>query len=68
MLNGPEKIIGKYKVVDYSKPNQPSSMLTDNPREAVWEANRRPNRVIVNICGEKEFYQDEAGWHTVKNS
>lgn len=68
MLRGFENIIGKYKVIDYNRPNKPSTMLTDNPREAVWEANRRPNRVIENICGEKEFYQDETGWHTVKNT
>ena len=56
-----EEIIGKYKVVDYSKPNKPSSMLTDNPREAVWEANKFPHREIENICGEREFYKDENG-------
>lgn len=54
-----EHIIGKYKVVDYSKPNMPNSMLTDNPLEAMWEANKFPNRVIENICGEREFYKDE---------
>lgn len=56
-----EHIIGKYKVVDYSKPNMPNSMLTDNPLEAMWEANRFPNREIENICGEREFYKDENG-------
>ena len=56
-----EPIIGKYKVIDYTKPNMPNSMLTDNPLEAMWEANRRPNRVIENICGEREFYKDETG-------
>lgn len=56
-----EHIIGKYKVVDYSKPNMPNSMLTDNPLEAMWEANRFPNREIENICGEREFYKDETG-------
>lgn len=63
-----EDIIGKYKVIDLNKPKQPSSMLTDNAREAVWEANRRPNRIIENICGEKEFYHDESGWHIKKNT
>jgi hypothetical protein len=56
-----EHIIGKYKVVDYSKPNMPNSMLTDNPLEAMWEANRFHNREIENICGEREFYKDETG-------
>lgn len=54
-------IIGKYKVIDYTKPNMPNSMLTDNAIEAMWEANRFPNRVIENICGEREFYKDETG-------
>ena len=56
-----EQIIGKYKVVEYSKPNKPNSMLTDNPLEAVWEANKFPHREIENICGEREFYKDENG-------
>lgn len=56
-----ERIIGKYKVVDYAKPNMPNSMLTDNPLEAMWEANKFPTRVIENICGEREFYKDENG-------
>lgn len=56
-----EPIIGKYKVIDYTKPNMPNSMLTDNAIEAMWEANRFPNRVIENICGEREFYKDETG-------
>lgn len=56
-----DPIIGKYKVIDYIKPNMPNSMLTDNPLEAMWEANKRPTRVIENICGEREFYKDENG-------
>lgn len=57
-----EEIIGKYKVIDFTKPNMPSSMLTDNPLEAVWEANKFPGRrKIENICGEREFYKDETG-------
>lgn len=61
-----ERIIGKYKVVDYTRPNMPYSILTDNPREAVWEANKLPNREIVNICGERSFYKDDAGkWHPI---
>lgn len=64
----PEKdeIIGKYKIIDYTRPKQPSTMLTDNPREAVWEANKSPNRVIENICGERDFYKDDTGrWHSI---
>lgn len=63
-----DKIIGKYKVIDYTKPSQPNFILTDNPREAVWEANRRPTREIVNICGEREFYiGDDGKYHMVSN-
>lgn len=66
MYYGNEEVIGKYKVVDYTKPNQPNTLITDNPREAVWEANRRPNREIVNVCGERNFYKDSDGkWHTI---
>jgi hypothetical protein len=61
-----EEIIGKYKVIDFTKPNMPSSMLTDNPREAVWEANKFPDRrKIENICGEREFYKDENGKYRI---
>lgn len=66
MYYGNEEVIGKYKVVDYTKPNQPNTLITDNPREAVWEANRRPNREIVNVCGERNFYKDSNGkWHPI---
>ena len=41
-------------------------MLTDNPREAVWEANKSPLREIENICGERDFYKDDTGrWHSI---
>lgn len=56
-----EDIIGKYKVVDYRNPKKPSIMLTDNPIEAMWEANKQPTRVIENVCGERQFYKDETG-------
>ena len=60
-VNG-EQILGKYKVIDYTRPNMPSTIVTDNAREAVWEANRKPDkRRIENVCGEKEFYRDEEG-------
>lgn len=59
MVVGGEEIIGKYLVTDYTRPNMPSRMYTDNAIEAMWEANRRPNRVITNICGERQFYKDE---------
>lgn len=55
----PEFIIGKYKVIDRNKPNKPYSILTDNPLEAVYEANKFPNRSIENICGEREFYIED---------
>ena len=61
-----ERIIGKYKVVDFSKPNMNNTMLTDNPSEAIWEANKFPKtRRIENICGEREFYRDETGKYRI---
>lgn len=57
-----EHIIGKYKVTDYTHKKRPYKMITDNPLEAMWEANKNPSvRVIENICGEREFYKDETG-------
>lgn len=59
-----ERIIGKYAVITTKTSGrgaQESTILTDNPIEAIWEANRLPNRVIQNICGEREFYKDENG-------
>ena len=44
-----EKIIGKYLV--YLPGDKRHGMLTDNPREAVWEANKTPGKEIKNICG-----------------
>ena len=61
-----EKIIGKYCVIDYAKPRKPYRIYTDNPSEAVWEANRRPTREIVNICGERKFHKDENGKYRVE--
>lgn len=55
------KIIGKYEVVSFQH-EHPHTMLTDNPREAIWEANKYPMNVIMNICGDKEFYKDKGAW------
>jgi len=54
-----EEIIGKYLVTDTKDGRY--KMFTDNPREAVWESNRYPNRIPVNLCGDREFYKDENG-------
>lgn len=63
-----EKIIGKYEIVDIRKPNQRYGILTDNPLEAIWEANKCPEfRIINNICGEKEFYKKN-GKYRVRRS
>ena len=50
----------------YGKPRKPYRIYTDNPSEAVWEANRRPTREIVNICGERKFHKDENGKYRVE--
>lgn len=54
-----EEIIGKYAVVNTK--DRRTWILTDNPREAVWESNRVPDRKPVNLCGDREFYKDEKG-------
>lgn len=54
-----EIIVGKYRVFDTKYKR--NVMLTDNPREAVWESNRLPHRKPVNICGDRRFYKDEEG-------
>ncbi len=51
------KIVGKYQVVELNKLG--GKIITDNPLEAVWEANKFPGqREIRNICGEVEFYKE----------
>lgn len=64
----PEKIIGKYKVIE-SKQLKTSKRIveipvltTDNPREAVWIANKDPEHLTpTHICGERDFYRDDDG-------
>ena len=51
------KIVGKYQVIEIGKTK--GKIITDNPLEAVWEANKFPGqREIRNICGEVEFYKE----------
>lgn len=57
-----EEIIGKYAIID---PRYKSPILTDNPLEAVWEANRIPGRDIQNICGDKQFIKEGDTWKIV---
>lgn len=58
------KIKGKYQVVELNKLG--GKIITDNPLEAVWEANKFPGlREIRNICGEVEFYK-ENGKYKIK--
>lgn len=67
-----EPIIGKYKVIQTralkTKEGYASMpvLTTDNAREAVWVANKDPERLSVeHICGEKDFYKGEDGlWHS----
>lgn len=57
------ELIGKYEVVDVRYPKHISKIITDNPLEAVWEANKFPKtRTINNICGEAEIYQEDGKW------
>lgn len=60
------EIIGKYKVVDTRAKKQLGTIVTDNHLEAILEANKSQFRTIVNVCGDKNFYKDEKGWHVVR--
>ena len=62
--------IGKYtvfesKVLRSGKETQVPLLYTDNCREAVWYANKAPDRnTPVNVCGERDFYKFEDKWHS----
>ena len=61
------RIIGKYKVTDDRPSYDSFDLITDNPIEAVWEANKFPNnRTIVNICGERQFDNTDGIWRIKK--
>ena len=62
-----EYIIGKYKVICKTKANQTHTIVTDNPLEAVQEANRFPDSTIINVCGEKEIYEEKGIWKVRKS-
>lgn len=56
-----EIIEGKYLVRRHMRVHS-RTVLTDNPREAIWEANKDPdNCTITNLCGDKEFYREDKG-------
>lgn len=64
----PEKIIGKYKVIESRQLKTSNRIVevpvltTDNPREAVWIANKDPEHLTpTHICGERDFYRDDDG-------
>lgn len=64
----PEKIIGKYKVIESRQLKTSKRIVeipvltTDNPREAVWIANKDPEHLTpTHICGERDFYRDDDG-------
>lgn len=59
------KIKGKYRVnLPTTNGYKAETIITDNPREAVWEANKLPGRTVENICGEREFYIEDGKWHS----
>lgn len=61
----PYRIKGKYKVhIPSDDDRRGETIITDNPREAVWEANKSTDRTIENVCGEKEFYIEDGKWHS----
>ena len=67
-----EPIIGKYRVMkarfikSQNKEISVPLLTTDNAREAVWTANKDPERLsILHVCGEKDFYKGLDGkWHS----
>ena len=66
MTTDEERIIGKYKVICNGDTNQPHTIVTDNPLEAVWEANKSPERKIINVCGEREIYLENGEYKVRK--
>lgn len=60
-----ERIVGKYIVHNCTEYN--GVIITDNPLEAVWEANKSPNRYIENVCGEREIYKEKDIWKVRKS-
>ncbi len=64
-VTGGYLIVGKYKV-QYPgvKGTHTNSMYTDNPREAVWEANKL-NGTPINISGDRDFYNDGKRWRLI---
>lgn len=67
-----DEIKGKYTVIDNrsfkitkNTVEQPI-LLTDNCREAVWIANKDPQKYTPkNLCGERDFYKGEDNrWHS----
>lgn len=65
-----DRVIGKYIVEcgeHYGKGGVRMRIKTDNPLEAVWEANKFPDRSIINVCGEREIYQENGKWKVRKS-
>ena len=62
-------IIGKYIVEceHCGKGGARMKIKTDNPLEAVWEANKFPDRNVINVCGEREIYQEDGKWKVRKS-
>ena len=64
MCEEKKRIKGKYRVYD-GRGSVEHPILTDNPREALWEANKFPWMEIKNICGERQFYKENGRWKMV---
>lgn len=54
-------IVGKYEVIQRQHV-EVATLHTDNPREAIWEANKCPLNIPINICGDVDFYKTSEGW------
>ena len=61
-----ERIIGKYKVESKNYRNIHTECYTDNVIEAVWLANKFPNKSTpVNICGDRDFIKEKGRWKSI---
>lgn len=59
-------VIGKYEVHTKTPYNRMSIYHTDNPREAMWLANKCPEvSTPVNVKGERDFVKEMGRWKLI---
>lgn len=61
-----EHIIGKYEVRTKTSYSRTLIYHTDNPREAIWVANKYPEvSVPINVRGERDFVKEMGRWKLI---